>query len=148
MNVRIVVADERQANFYDASKPDGPLSERGELQNETSGLKDRDLETDRPGRRFGGTGHHHDVAGERSTARHELEQFARRVAQRIDHDRIAKEFDKLVIVAPPKVLGLLRQSLPAPLQNVIAAEIPKDLLHSGADAIREAVPREAFSQLK
>lgn len=147
MKVRIVVADERQASFYDAFKPDGPLSEQGELQNDVAGLKDRDLETDRPGRRFGSAGHHHDVAGERSTKRHELTQFARRVAQRIDQDRIAKAFDKLVIVAPPKVLGLLRQSLPGPVQSVIAAEIPKDLLHHGADVIRGAVPKETFWQV-
>jgi protein required for attachment to host cells len=144
MKIRIVVADERQATFYDASKPDGPLFQQGEIQNETAGLKDQDLETDRPGRRSGSMGHHHDVDGERSTKRHELTLFARKVALRIDHDRMAKAFDKLVIVAPPKVLGLLRQSLPAPVQSFIAAEVPKDLLHRGADAIREAVPKETF----
>jgi protein required for attachment to host cells len=142
MKVRIVVADERQATFYDASKPDGPLLQQGEIQNDTASLKDQDLETDRPGRRAGGG--HHDVDGERSTKRHELTLFARKVAQRIDHDRMAKAFDKLVIVAPPKVLGLLRQSLPTPVQNFIAAEVPKDLLHRGADAIRDAVPKETF----
>lgn len=147
MKVRIVVADERQASFYDASKPDGPLFQQGEIQNDSAGLKDQDLETDRPGRRFGGAGHHHDVDGERSTKRHELTLFARKVAQRIDQDRMAKAFDKLVIVAPPKVLGLLRQSLPAPVHNFVAAEIPKDLLHRGDDAIRDAVPRETFWQV-
>lgn len=147
MKVRIVVADERKASFYDTSRPDGPLLQQGEIQNDSAGLKEQDLETDRAGRRYGSAGHHHGVDGERSTRQHELTLFARKVAQRIDQDRMAKAFDKLVIIAPPKVLGLLRQSLPTPVQGFIAAEIPKDLAHHGDDAIRDVVPRETFWQV-
>jgi protein required for attachment to host cells len=155
MNVRIVVADERQANFFDASKPRAGLTARGSMQNETGGVRDMELETDRPGRRYGGTsgvrhgagvqgGHHHGVDGERSTEQHELTLFAKEVAQRIDNDRTHHEFDKLVLVAPPKMLGLLRQSLTDPAQAMLAAEIPKDILHHGPDAILSAVPMETF----
>jgi protein required for attachment to host cells len=156
--VRIVVADEREANFIEGSKADGPLTLLGSLRNETAGMKDIDLETDREGRRYGGTsgarhgvgvqaGHHHGVDGERSTERHELTLFAKQVAERIDKDRVNHEFDKLVIVAPPRMLGLLRQSLSAPSQAMLAGEVSKDVLHHGAEAIRNVVPREAFSQL-
>jgi protein required for attachment to host cells len=155
MNVRIVVADERQANFFDASKPHAPLSARGSIYNETGGMRDTELETDRPGRRFGGTqgvrhgagvqaGHHHGVDGERSTHQHELTLFAKEVAQRIDTGRINHEFNKLVLVAPPKMLGLLRQSLTDPSQAMLAAEIPKDLLQHGPEAVLNALPRETF----
>lgn len=159
MNVRIVVADERQANFFDASRADGPLTARGSLENEAAGLKDTELETDRPGRRYGGASgarhgvgvqaaHHHGVDGERSTERHELTHFAKDVAQRIDKDRINHEFDKLVIVASPRMLGLLRQALPQPAQALLAGEVSKDIVQLGPDAIRNAVPWEAFSQLQ
>src|ERR1700704_6516466 len=114
MNLRIVVANGRQVNFFDATRPDGPLTARGSLENEKAGLRDTDLETDRPGRRYGGTSgvthsgsptqaHHHGVDGERSTELHELTLFAKKVAQRIDADRVNRQFDKLVIVAPPKM---------------------------------------------
>jgi hypothetical protein len=46
------------------------------------------------------------------------------------------------------MLGLLRQSLPAPAQSMLAAEISKNLLHLGPEAIIEAVPREAFFRLQ
>jgi protein required for attachment to host cells len=49
-----------------------------------------------------------------------------------------------VIIAAPKVLGLLRQSLPAPVQPLIAAEVPKDLVNRGPEAILNAIPRDAF----
>jgi protein required for attachment to host cells len=155
MNVRIVVADEREAKFFQASTPRAPLAARGSVQNETGNMRDTDLETDRPGRRYGGTsgvrhgagvqaGHHHGVDGERSTKQHELTLFAKEVAQRIDSERMKHEFDKLVLVAPPKMLGLLRQSLTHPTQAMLAAEIAKDLLHHGPDAILDALPTETF----
>lgn len=158
MNVRIVVVDERQASFFDASRADGPLTLSGAMQNPMAGLKDIDLETDRPGRRYGGTsgvrhgsvqaGHHHGVDGERSTERHELTQFAKDIAQQIDKDRVNHAFDKLVLVAPPRMLGLLRQSLTEPARSVLAGEVSKDVVQLGAEAVRSVVPREAFFQLQ
>ena len=158
MNLRIIVADERQANFFDTTALNAPLLSQGSMHNPAAGRKDRDLETDREGRRYGGTvgvshgggatqSHHHGVDGERSTERHELTLFAKEVAQRIEAGRINHEFEKLILVAPPKMLGLLRQSLPAPSQALLAAEVSKDILHQGPEAIRQVVPREAFLQL-
>lgn len=145
MNVRVVVADSRQANFFDAGKPAGPWTQRGSLHNEAAGMKDIDLETDREGRRFGGTaGHHHGVNGERSTERHELTSFAREVAQNIEAARVAHEFDRLVIVAGPRMLGLLREELPQPCREALAAEVAKDLSAQDVAALRDAVPREVF----
>jgi protein required for attachment to host cells len=157
MNVRIVVADERQANFFDAVTPKAPLTARGSLINESGGKKDSELETDRPGRRYGGTngvshgggpvqGHHHGVTGERSTEQHELTLFAKEVAKRIDAGRARHEFDKLVLVAAPKMLGLLRQSLPTPSQSLLAGAISKDIVHQGQDAIMRLIPEDTFFQ--
>lgn len=155
MIVRVVVADERQAHFFDASRYGAPMARRITLENPAGGMKDTDLETDRPGRRFGGASgvrhgsgpqqaHHHGVDGERSTERHELSLFAKEVAQKIHHDRVKQEFDRLVIIAGPKMLGLLRQELPETCKGVIFGEISKDLAQRGEDTIRNAVPREAF----
>ena len=155
MNVRIVVVNERQANFFDAVTPKEPLMERGSMQNATGGLKDMDLETDRPGRRYGGTsavthgsgqvqGHHHGVNGEKSTQQHELALFAKEVAQRIDADRARNAFDRLVIVAGPKMLGLLRQSLPKQSHSLLAGEISKDVVQHGPETILRLVPNDVF----
>lgn len=150
MNVRIVVADERQASFFDAVTPRSPLAERGSLHNEKSGKRDSELETDRPGRRFGGTsaggaeGHHHGVTGEKSTVLHELTLFAKEVARKIETDRARNEFDRLVLVAGPKMLGLLRQSLSNPTQSMLAGEISKDILRQGPAVILKSIPVEAF----
>jgi protein required for attachment to host cells len=149
MNVRIVVADERQASFFDAVTPRSPLAERGSLHNERSGKRDSEMETDRPGRRSGGTsvggeGNHHGVTGEKSTVQHELTLFAKEVARKIETDRSRNEFDRLVLVAGPKMLGLLRQSLSNPTQSMLAGEISKDILRQGPAVILKSIPIEAF----
>lgn len=155
MNIRIVVADERKATFFDASRPERGLAERLSLENPTRGLKDTDLESDRPGRRYGGTNgsqggaqsHHHAVDGERSTERHELTLFAKQVGERIEAARVNHEFDKLVLVAPPKMLGLIRQALPAQAQALLAAEVAKDLVRQGPQAILKVIPGDAFERM-
>jgi len=144
MNVRVVVADEREASFFDLHKVRAPPEARGSLRNDAA-RPDRELETDRPGRRFGGAnGSRHAVDGERSTERHETEQFAKAVARTLDVARTRNEFDRLVLIAGPRMLGLLREALPAPCRAVVAAEVAKDLVHEDPATIRDAVPREAF----
>jgi protein required for attachment to host cells len=155
MNIRVVVADERRATFFDLTRPDTGLHEAGAVENPAGRLKDTDLETDRAGRRYGGAqgvshgqgqaqGHHHGVDGERSTLLHDLTLFAKEVGRRIDADRVGHKFDKLVIVAAPKMLGLLRQAIPTPVQSMVAGEVPKDLVNHGPQAILDAIPRDAF----
>jgi protein required for attachment to host cells len=144
MNVRVVIADEREANFFDVAKLNAPPEARGSLHNDAA-RPDRELETDRPGRRFGGTdGNRHAVGGERSTERHEMEMFAKTVARTLDGARTRNEFDRLVLIAGPRMLGLLREALPEPCRSVIAAEVAKALGHQDLEAIRDAVPREVF----
>ena len=148
MNLRIVVTDEREAHFFDTSKLIGPLTARGSLQNGAAGLKDTDLETDRAGRRHNGAGisrgHSHGVDGERSTEQHDIELFAKAVAQRIDADRMKNSFDKLLLIAPPKMLGLLRQSLSAQTRALVAGEVSKDLKRHGEGAILKEIPEDTF----
>ena len=149
MNLRIVVTDEREANFFDTSKLVGPLTARGSVQNGAAGLKDTDLETDRPGRRHNGSsnitrGHSHGVDGERSTEQHDIELFAKAVAQRINADRLKNSFDKLLLIAPPKMLGLLRQSLSTHTRALVAGEVSKDLKRHGEEAILREIPEDTF----
>ena len=145
MNVRVVVADERDANFFDVATPQADPQARGSLHNDAA-RPDRDLETDRPGRRLSGSDNNnrHAVDGERSTERHEMELFALEVARTIDGARTRHEFDRLVLIAAPRMLGLLREALPAACRSVVAGEISKDFVHHDLATIRDAIPRAAF----
>jgi protein required for attachment to host cells len=158
MSVRIVVADERQASFFDAVNATAPLADCGSLRNGAAGLKDTDLETDRPGRRYGGTvgahaqgaagSHHHGVDGERSTEQHDIALFAKEIARRIDVDRTKNQFDGLVLIAAPKMMGLLRKSLPSQSHSLLAGEVTKDLPQRDPAAILRAVPPDVFASFR
>jgi protein required for attachment to host cells len=158
MKIWIVVADEREALFYDA----GPSRSRADLdeaslERGTEGCKlvlkitnpqarpDRELETDRPGRAFSSsTGQRHGIDGERSSRRSDQEDFAKRICDEIDRARHAGNFDRLVLAAGPRMLGLIRGGLSAPSRAAVAAEVAKDLVRFEGRALIEHLPREAL----
>jgi protein required for attachment to host cells len=93
---------------------------------------------DRPPRSFDsvGPGRHAMDAG-RNLHEAEEEKFLKRVADRLGEAEKHKRFDHLVIAAPPRALGLLRNFLPTAAQARIRAETAKDLLAEDAPKLRE-----------
>lgn len=57
------------------------------------------------------------------------DHFARTIALHINQAKAEKVFDRLVLVAAPKMLGELKKHLDAKVMKCIAAEMPKDLTH-------------------
>jgi protein required for attachment to host cells len=55
------------------------------------------------------------------------ERFADELAEALYRHAHANLFDRLVIIAPPKILGNLRKDFHAEVAGRIAAEIPKEL---------------------
>jgi protein required for attachment to host cells len=150
MNVRIIVANESAALLYDLKDPTKGLQFAGKISDPRARLHDRDLVSDRPGRRPDhaplqsgrrGATPHHATAGEHDAHEHEIEIFARQVAHELETARIAGRFDRLVIMAGPKFLGMLRAVLPASVKSTLAAEVPKDLVNQPLQAITEHLPQ-------
>ena len=151
MSLRIVVADEANARFYDLERRTDLLPGRGVLQvvgslaDPLARLHDRDLKSDRPGRvydhaptagaRRGATAHHA-TGGERSPREHEAQTFAHRIAAQLQHDRAQGAPEHLVLVAAPHFLGLLRDALPDSLRKLVIEEIHKDLVHEPGEALQ------------
>lgn len=65
------------------------------------------------------------------TDRREYEKslFAADLAVVIDKAAKRKQFDRLVLVAPPTTLGRLRNAMDAKTRGLVAAEVAKDLTH-------------------
>ena len=61
--------------------------------------------------------------------------FASQLAETLGNYAASKSFDRLVLVAPPTMLGELRKALPPDAREKVAAEIDKDLTHIGDDDI-------------
>lgn len=148
MTTRVVVADEGEARFYDVENARAPLELVASIEDRTARLRDRDLESDRPGRAFARAAPNRAAMDGGRSARKQLRtRFARRIARRIEHARGRNEFDRLVLIAAPEMLGLIRPQLSESSRSMTAAEVAKDLTHQDEDAIRSYVPRAALSKL-
>ncbi len=155
MNMRILVANESAALFYDVSDSAEGLQLAGKISDPLARLHDRDLVSDRPGRRADhapiqsgrrGATPRHATSSEHDAHVHEIETFARQVAHELEAARGAGQFDRLVIMAGPKFLGMLRAVLPTGVKATVASEVPKDLVNHPVQAIREHLP-ESLSRL-
>lgn len=152
MRVRIVVADQSEARFYDAEHRDSELRLVGALTDPQAHLHDRDFKSDRPGRvydhaagagRRGATAHH-GTGGERTPRKHEAQIFARRIAAQIQTAYRQNEFDRLILMAAPGFLGLLRQALPVSIAATVTGEVGKNLVREAAMAVAAHLPADAF----
>jgi len=153
VQIRIVVADQGEARFYDIVGPTAALQPAGRITDPKAHLHDRDFKSDRPGRVFdhapAATGRrgavaHHGTGGERRPRKQEAQRFARQIAEQLEAAK--PEFDRMVLMAAPSFLGLLRVALSKSLRAKLVAEVPKDLVHQGEDALRAHLAQEIFAQ--
>ena len=101
-------------------------------------LYDREIKTDTAGQKPAGAGTGGSTAGQADFHRQSEDRFAAEAAERINRAALANEFERLIIVAPPKTLGELRKHYHKQAESRIAAEIAKDLTGHPVDRI-EAV---------
>lgn len=125
----VLVTDGRKA-LYLRNEGDGEFANLRLVQKWESPVPaDRELRSDAPGRVFGSRGgstrrssydegNFHDQA--------EVE-FAEQIADFVN-SQAADDAHQLVLVAPPRTLGVLRRHLRREVADRLAAEIPKDLV--------------------
>ncbi|WP_126975888.1 baeRF12 domain-containing protein [Frigidibacter oleivorans] len=123
----VVVADGRKAMVFDTEVAGGtPMLHVREEQAQFN-PPDRDQATDRPGsagNRGDGTG---SSMEETDFQRQGKERFATDLADWLYHRAHEGAFDRLVIAAPPVVLGAMRPALHKEVSDRVIAEVPKTL---------------------
>jgi protein required for attachment to host cells len=129
MKTWILIADAAHARVLEASGPGKPLVPVPDFEMRADLPRSHDLGTDRPGRTHESVGTTRHAVEPRSDPHRQLKHdFAVRVAERLDAAAAAKSFDRLVVAAPPAMLGDLRQAMHKQTHQLIAAEVPKDLV--------------------
>lgn len=126
--VCVVVADQSEARVYLLRGAAMRLS--ASLDHPAARKHDRDLKSDRPGRVYDrappargrrGAMAHHATGGERTPRRQSATVFARQIAAAVAENTRTARVDCIVLVAPPRFLGMLRRTLPATLRAQVAA---------------------------
>ena len=92
--------------------------------------------SDRPGRSHGSSsdGVRHAIESHSDYRKLEKQRFAIAIADVLNHARLRGEFDRLVLVAPPRSLGELRRHLSDQVQSHMEA-IAKDLTKAPIEKI-------------
>jgi protein required for attachment to host cells len=102
----------------------------------------RDLTSDAPGRvhdRLGSA--RHSMEPDTGVKEEQRRRFVKEIVQRLETGRLKSEFDQLVLLAAPAVLGVVRKTLPGELQKTVIREIPKDVIGQGVDSIEQQLQR-------
>lgn len=138
MTTYIVVADAARARIF--TRDALTLAEQESLVHAEGRLHEGDLVTDGRGDVHESMSTTSRSAGEERTAtKHENELFAKEVAQRLYSARVGNSMEKLIMVAPPKFLGLLRDKLDGPTQKLVIHSLSKDLSKAPLVDIQAAV---------
>jgi protein required for attachment to host cells len=133
----VLVGDGRKALFLrnrgTSAQPDLVLETQLEQQNPPT----REQGTDRPGRKHGSDGVSRTAIEETDQHQRAEQLFAARLAERLYEMGHAHEYQALVVVAPPRMLGDLRAALHPEVTQRLVGEVPKDLLsHTLPDITR------------
>jgi protein required for attachment to host cells len=149
----ILVADASRARIF--TEQAGIWELVHALEHEESRMRSRDLMADANGRKPAGlsrgTGNgDHAVSNaygrpgaEPNTDPKDVEsqKFAREIATYLDRGRNEHAFGRLVVVAPPAFLGLLRSTMGDETQRLIEASLNKDFTHHPAPELKRQVER-------
>jgi protein required for attachment to host cells len=126
--------------------PPSRLVELETLEHPEGRLKSQSMDADRPGRSFESAGmKRHAMSREVDPKNQEAIAFARRVTNRLESARRQGEVDRLILVAAPEFLGLLRDNLTSELRRMIEKELSLDLVQMTPREIRAHLPDTFFN---
>ena len=138
----VLVANQAEARIYSADRVPKNLILVDTLTHQEGAAHARDLTSDAPGRV-------HDRMG---SARHSMEpdtgvkeegrrRFVKEMVGRLESAHFHGDFDRLVLLAAPAVLGVIRKTLSSKLEKVVIKEIPKDVIGQDLEKIQVQLQR-------
>ena len=140
----VLVAESSRAKIYEWRRKSEALDEIRDLVHPQSRQRPTELTSDLPGRAFSSVGDsRHAMEPPTDPKKHEADAFARQIAEQLERARGEGLYEELVVVAPPKFLGLLRQRLSDSTRMVITKEIHKNLTREDAESLKQAILEES-----
>ena len=136
----ILVAESSRAKLYSASSRKGPLSEVTAFVHPEGRLHAGDLVSDRSGSDSGSIGQGRHVVDDKTIPKkQENINFAREIAEYLEGARNKGTFRRLILIAPPAFLGLLRDTLGKEVLDLVTEQIDKNLVQQPPTVVREHV---------
>ena len=98
-----------------------------DLANPLGRADNRQLASDAHGQNFGADGRGPTAPRVEEPVQHEVRQFARALGHRLDSAAAQQRFQHLALIAAPRFLGLLRDSLDQQTRKLVTVEVAKNL---------------------
>ena len=140
----VLVADGKKMLFLRNHGDENQIDLRTEAHDEREDRKDSDIKSDAPGA-IGQSGGYSGRVAYEETDFHQLEEdrWAKEAADRLRERALRNDFDKLVIVAPPKALGVLRKDLHKEVERRILFTCNKEMTDRPIPDIEQLMVGEA-----
>ena len=103
---------------------------------------DREIKTDAPGTQGQRWGDGRPTMGEADFHQQGEDRWVREAAEQLNRRAIANEYDDLVIIAPPKALGVLRKKLHKEAERRIVLTVNKEMTDRPIPDIEELLVGE------
>ncbi len=142
-----LVADGARARVLRGVESDSPAAPL-ELASKASTSHLGEMMSDQQGRSFAsaGTGRRAGMEPGTDPVRRDMQDFARETLQTLEKHYRKGAFQRLAVFAAPKMLGILRDEMPASLRDSVILEKPANLLWQ-SDAELLASVREAVNEI-
>lgn len=138
----VLIADGEKALFLqnttDGTDPYLQVVRKEEQENPPAG----EQAANRPGRMSDGPSGHRSAFDDTDWHELEKERFAKDLSEILYKQAHKGRYDRIVLVAPPAVLGDLRDNLHKEVQDKVIGEIPKTLTNHPIDDIEKIVAGE------
>lgn len=141
----ILVADGAKARLFELAAKDAQLTELGCFVNPEGRMPDAAFTTGRrPLVDEGATTVRHALQPHTSPREKSDERFARALGEVLERGREQGRYECLVLVAPPRFLGVLRTGLGKRVCERVTAEIRRDLTALPTGEVRVRLPDRLF----
>jgi protein required for attachment to host cells len=124
----IVVCDGKKALVMENAGDDKFLDLKTRQVFEHPDPKTHEIGTDEPGRSFSSTGYGRSAMEQVDWHEQEEQRFLQKLLDYLNAAVHAGQIKSLLIVAPPRALGVLRQAYSHELRKALRGEIDKDLV--------------------
>jgi len=142
-NTMVIVTDSVRARCFEAGTKPAAWNEVACLVNPDGRALGRDAPTERLPRTNESAGPaRHAIEPHTTLSGKSIDAFARTIGDTLESERRAGRFERLVLVAAPHLLGVLRARFGKPLRECIVGELKLDIAGLTADEIHARLPRE------
>lgn len=124
----ILSANRSSASLFESNWPGKLMRRIQDIPHLKGRLQNQDIDTDKPGRVFDSFGQgRHSTSSKQDPTEHIAQQFALSLAEILNKGRLSHAYDRLVIIAGPNFLGILRAALNENTASLIVQSVNKEL---------------------